>query len=139
MFATVKIGDHVCNENEINAISEGLTLLLAVSQGQRHGWDTTYIRSLFAIAGVFFVVFLLLDLLQKHPFVDLRLYCNRRFIVASMAALLFDAVFNSANFLVALMLQQVFHYTPFHAGLMLAPGAVVFDRTAGPRPCIERI
>jgi EmrB/QacA subfamily drug resistance transporter len=102
-----------------------VALLLAVGQGQRHGWDATYILSLFAIAGVFFVVFLLLELLQKQPFVDLRLYCNRRFIVASMASLLFDAVFNSANFLVAFMLQQAFHYTPFHAGLMLAPGAMV--------------
>src|SRR6266446_8635141 len=98
-----------------------VALLLAVSQGQRHGWDATSIRSLFAIAGVFFVVFLLLELLQQHPFVDLRLYCSRRFIVASLAAFLFDAVFNSANFLVALMLQQAFHYTPLHAGLMLAP------------------
>ena len=34
MLATVKIGDHVCNENEVNAISEGLTLLLGVCQGQ---------------------------------------------------------------------------------------------------------
>jgi len=30
-----------------------VALLLAVSQGQRHGWDATSIRSLFAIAGVF--------------------------------------------------------------------------------------
>jgi len=81
---------------------------------------------LFAIAGVFFVVFLLLELLQKHPFVDLRLYwatgsllwrlwrrsCSTRYSIG-------------ANFLVALMLQQAFHYTPFHAGLMLAPGAAV--------------
>jgi DHA2 family multidrug resistance protein len=102
-----------------------VALLLAVSQGQRHGWDATSIRSLFAIAGVFFVVFLLLELLQKHPFVDLRLYGSGRFIVASLASLLFDAVFNSANLLVAFMLQQAFLYTPLQAGLMMAPGAVV--------------
>ena len=102
-----------------------VSLLLAVTQGQRHGWDSTYIRSLFVIAGVFFVVFVVLELTQKQPFVDLRLYRNGRFVVASTAALLFDAAFNSANFLVAFMLQQVFHFTPYHAGLILAPGALI--------------
>ena len=45
--------------------------------------------------------------------------------MACMVSLLFEAAFNSANFLVALMLQQAFHFTPYQAGLILAPGAVV--------------
>lgn len=101
-----------------------IALLLAVTQGQRHGWDSAYIRALFGIAGVFFVAFLFLELLQKQPFVDLRLYGNPRFIVASLVSLLFESAFNSANFLSALMLQQAFLFTPYHAGLILAPGAV---------------
>jgi EmrB/QacA subfamily drug resistance transporter len=102
-----------------------VALLLAVSQGQRQGWDSTYIRSLFAAAGVFFGVFIILELRVKHPFLDLGLYRNARFVIASIATFLYDAVFNSANFLTALMLQQVFLFTPFHAGLILAPGAIV--------------
>ena len=42
-----------------------VSLLLAVTQGQRQGWDSTYIRGLFVIAGVFFVVFVVLEMLQK--------------------------------------------------------------------------
>jgi len=53
----------------------------------------TYIRSLFAIAGVFFVMFLWLEMLGSQPFVDLRLYRNLRFVVASLAAFLFDTAF----------------------------------------------
>jgi len=102
-----------------------VSLLLAISQGQREGWDSTYIRSLFAIAGVFFVMFLSLEMLGSQPFVNLRLYRNLRFVVASLAAFLFDAAFNGANFVVALMLQQAFHFTPAQAGLILAPGAIV--------------
>ena len=102
-----------------------VSLLLAMSQGQREGWDSAYIRSLFAIAGVFFVVFLFLEMLGAHPFVDLRLYRNLRFVVASLAAFLFDSAFNGANFVVAIMLQQAFHFTPAQAGLILAPGAIV--------------
>jgi EmrB/QacA subfamily drug resistance transporter len=102
-----------------------VALLLAMSQGQREGWDSAYIRMLFTISGVFFGLFLLLELLGKHPFVELRLYRNMRFVIASIAAFLFDSAFNGANFVVALMLQQAFHFTPAQAGLILAPGAVV--------------
>jgi MFS transporter, DHA2 family, multidrug resistance protein len=102
-----------------------VALLLAMSQGQREGWDSAYIRTLFTISGVFFGLFLLLELLGKHPFVELRLYRSRRFVIASIAAFLFDSAFNGANFVVALMLQQAFHFTPAQAGLILAPGAVV--------------
>jgi hypothetical protein len=101
-----------------------VTLLLAVTQGQRQGWNSTYIRSLFAVAAVFFVAFLMIEITVEHPFLDLGLYRNAPFVIASIAAFLYDLAFNSANFLVALMLQQVFQFTAFHAGLILAPGAV---------------
>jgi predicted MFS family arabinose efflux permease len=101
-----------------------VALLLAITQGQRQGWDSTYIRSLFAIAGVFFVAFIAIELRVERPFLDLGLYRNARFVVASIAAFLYESAFNSANFLVALLLQQVFQFTPFHSGLILAPGAV---------------
>jgi MFS family permease len=59
-----------------------------------------------------------------RPFLDLGLYRSARFVIASIAAFLYDSAFNSANFLTALMLQQVFLFTPFQAGIILAPGAV---------------
>jgi EmrB/QacA subfamily drug resistance transporter len=102
-----------------------VALLLAITQGQRQGWDSTYIRSLFAIAAVVFVAFLTIELMVEHPFLDLGLYRNARFVIASIAAFLYDLAFNNANFLVALMLQQVFQFSAFHTGLILAPGAVV--------------
>ena len=102
-----------------------VALLLAITQGQRQGWVSPYIRSLFAIAAVFFVTFLTIELTVEHLFLDLGLYRNAPFVIASIAAFLYDLAFNSANFLVALMLQQVFQFSAFHAGLILAPGAVV--------------
>ena len=101
-----------------------VALLLAITQGQRQGWDSTYIRGLFVIAGAFFVAFIAIELTVERPFLDLGLYRNARFVVASVAAFLFESAFNSANFLVALLLQQGFQFTPFHSGLILAPGAV---------------
>lgn len=101
-----------------------IALLLAISQGQREGWDSAYIRTLFTIGGVFFVMFFFCELCGAHPFVELRLYRNLRFVLASITAFRFDSAFNAANFIVALMLQQAFHFTPAQAGLILAPGAV---------------
>ena len=38
-----------------------------------------------------------------------------------LRAFLYESAFNSANFLTALMLQQVFLFAPFHAGIILGP------------------
>ena len=102
-----------------------VSLLLALTQGQRQGWDSGYIVSLFVIAGVFFVLFLVTESLVPHPVVHLRLYRNIGFTISSMVVFLYNAGFVGTNFLVALMLQVVFDFTPLQAGLVLAPGAIV--------------
>jgi EmrB/QacA subfamily drug resistance transporter len=102
-----------------------VALLLALSQGQREGWDSGYILTLFAIAAVFFVVFVVTELLAPHPVVHLRLYRNVSFVMSSLVVFLYNAGFVGTNFLVGLMLQVVFNFTPLQAGLILAPGAIV--------------
>ena len=51
-----------------------MSLLIALTQGQREGWDTPYIQRLLVVAGGSFVVFLGLELTRKEPLVDLRLF-----------------------------------------------------------------
>jgi MFS family permease len=57
--------------------------------------------------------------------VHLKLYLNFSFVMASIVVFLYNAGFVGTNFLVALMLQVVFDFTPLQAGLVLAPGAIV--------------
>ncbi len=102
-----------------------VALLLALTQGQRQGWNSGYILSLFAIAAVFFVLFLAIERVAPHPVVHLRLYRNFSFVAASVVVFLYNAGFVGTNFLVALMLQVVFNFTPLQAGLVLAPSAIV--------------
>ena len=102
-----------------------VALLLALTQGQREGWMSNYILALFAIAIVFFVLFIAIERVSPHPVVHLRLYRNFSFVSASVVVFLYNAGFIGTNFLVALMLQVVFNFTPLQAGLVLAPGAVV--------------
>lgn len=101
-----------------------VSLLLALTQGQREGWDSGYILSLFAITVVFFVLFLVTESLVANPVVHLRLYRNFAFTATSIVVFLYNAGFVGTNFLVALMLQVVFDFTPLQAGLVLAPGAI---------------
>ena len=100
-----------------------VALLLALSQGQREGWDSGYILSLWGIFAVFFIMFLVTQLTSDHPVVHLRLYRHFSFVMASIVVFLYNAGFMGANFLVALMLQALFEFSPIQAGYILAPGA----------------
>ena len=102
-----------------------VALLLALTQGQHQGWDSNYILSLWAIAVAFFAIFVATQLVVPNPVVHLRLYRHFSFTMASIVVFLYNAGFMGANFLVALMLQAVFNFTPIQAGYILAPGAIV--------------
>ncbi len=75
-----------------------VALLLALTQGQRQGWDSGYILTLFAMAAIFFVLFIVTELLAPHPVVHLRLYRNFGFVVASGVVFLYNAGFVGTNF-----------------------------------------
>ncbi len=51
-----------------------VTLLMALTQGRREGWDSTYIVTLFVIAAVATVLFLVYEWQSVSPLVDLRLF-----------------------------------------------------------------
>ena len=102
-----------------------VALLLALSQGQQHGWDSGYILGLLTVSGLSLVMFIMVELCVAHPVVPLRLYRNVPFVLASVVVFLYNAGFMGANFLVALMVQLVFDFTPWQSGIILAPGALI--------------
>lgn len=102
-----------------------VSFLLAMSQGREEGWDSPYIVSLLAIALVAGVTFVTTELRSRQPFVDLRLYRNVAFAMASMVVFINTISFMCTNFIVALFLQIHLDYTPLQAAWMLMPSAVV--------------
>lgn len=102
-----------------------VSFLLAITQGQDEGWDSRYIVTLLGIAGVAGLGFVGAELRSAEPFVDLRLYKNFAFSMASMVVFLNTITFMSSNFVVALFLQIHLKYTPLQAAWMLMPTAVV--------------
>jgi EmrB/QacA subfamily drug resistance transporter len=102
-----------------------VSLLVALSQGQREGWDAPLIQWLFVVAGVAFVAFIACELLAEEPLVDLRVYANVTFAAVSGVILLFFMTFAASTFLLVILLQRLLEYTPAQAGLALLPGSLV--------------
>jgi DHA2 family multidrug resistance protein len=117
-----------------------VSFLIALSQGQRLGWDTPYIQRLFLIAGVAFVLFLILSFTRQEPLVDLRLYKNVAFSMVSIAILINAMNFWGTNFLQTILLQRLMDYTPAQAGYVVLPGALIMAfTTLGAGQLVDKI
>src|SRR5437762_9095080 len=79
------------------------------------------IITLAIVAVVGFTIFLIWELTEKHPVVDLALFGRRNFLISSVAMLLSYGLFFGNVVLLPLWLQQYMGYTATLAGLVLAP------------------
>ena len=103
-----------------------VSLLLALTQGRREEWTSPYILGLFAVSGISFVCFVIIELSIANPVVDLRLYRHLSFTMGSLVALLNTIVFRGAGFLMGVFVQQTLRYSPIQAGYMTAPSGFAF-------------
>jgi MFS transporter, DHA2 family, multidrug resistance protein len=104
-------------------------LLIALSQGHRHGWDSPFIQRLFMVGGVTFMLFLVIELWRDEPLVELRLYKNFGFAIVSMVILINAVNFWASNFIQTILMQRTLDYTPAQAGFATLPGAFLMAFT----------
>ena len=102
-----------------------VTLLIALSRGQRWGWRSDYILFLFAVSATFLILFLGSEWKSKNPLVQLSLYRNPTFSISSLISLVFGVGFFGTNFLLPLFIEDLSGYSPVQYGWLLAPGIVV--------------
>ena len=76
------------------------------------------------------VVFIIAELKTTQPFVEIRLYKNLPFAMGCLIGFLNTMEFRGTNFLLPIMLQRIYHYTPFQAGLFFLPPALVMGITS---------
>jgi EmrB/QacA subfamily drug resistance transporter len=97
------------------------TLVFAIIEGPTHGWASSSTLLAFAVAGALLLAFVVRERTTEHPMLDLGLFRDRRFSVASVGiSLAFFAMFGSM-FLVTQYLQLVLDYRPISAGLVMLP------------------
>jgi DHA2 family multidrug resistance protein len=106
-----------------------VSLLIALSQGHRQGWDSPYIQRLLLGAGLAFVAFIAIELWRVEPLVDLRLYGKPAFAIVSVVILLNAMNFWGSNFMQSILMQRTLDFTPAQAGFAVLPGAFVMAFT----------
>jgi len=111
------------------------SLQVALDKGKELDWfNSPLIIGLSATAVVGFILFLIWELTDKHPVVNLRLFQKRNFSIGVITLSLGYGVFFGNVVLLPLWLQQYMGYTATWAGLVTAPVgilAIVFSPIVG--------
>lgn len=98
------------------------SLQIMFDKGNELDWfDSTFIRSLAVIAAVGFVVFIIWELTDPHPIVDLRVFRSSTFAIGSVVLAVSFGAFFAQIVILPLWLQTSLGYTAGWAGYAVAP------------------
>ena len=100
------------------------SLLLSFSFGQRLGWVSDIIIIGFISGIVSSVAFVLRQIYGPHPLVNMKLFLVPRFSAAAVISFFAGCAFLSSTFMIPLFVQEIQHYTPLRAGLLMIPGGL---------------
>ena len=100
-------------------------LTYALIEANSHGWGSTRILGAFALAAVSLAAFVLLELRQRRPMLDLTLFRNATFSGANVAMLLVALAMFGVFFYVSLYVQQILGYSPVEAGASFLPATIL--------------
>ncbi len=90
--------------------------------GKEYDWfHSPLVVALSVVAAVGFAFFLIWELTDKHPVVDLPLFARRNFWAGSLATSVGYGLFFGNVVLLPLWLQQFMGYTATQAGMVMAP------------------
>jgi DHA2 family multidrug resistance protein len=116
----------------IDMVGMGLLIVWAgalqvmLDNGKNDDWfASSWIVTLAIISVVGFGAFILWEMTEEHPVVDLSLFKNRNFALGTVVFCLGNGVFIANMLLIPLWLQTQLGYTATWAGLVSAPTGVV--------------
>ncbi len=105
----------------IACMAIGLGSFVAMlEEGQRKDWfGSPFIQKLALTAAIFMPAFIIIELVRKEPFVNLRLLGSRNLAVASVVGFIIGLGLYGTVYLVPLYLVEVQRYDPLQIGLTL--------------------
>ena len=108
------------------ALSTGvlISLLLAMTTGNKVGWSSPSILIAFAGAVSMLAVFIWWELHNDAPMLDLRLFEGRTFSLGISAAFLTFLGSSAVLFMIPFYLQNVLGYSAKMTGFVVVPGAI---------------
>jgi EmrB/QacA subfamily drug resistance transporter len=100
-------------------------LTYALIEANAHGWASARILGSLAVAGVMVVAFVLLELRQRIPMLDLSLFRNSTFAGANLVVLLVALAMFGVFFFVSLYMQNILGFSAVQAGAAFLPMTVL--------------
>ncbi|MDB5098436.1 MAG: drug resistance transporter, EmrB/QacA subfamily [Cyanobacteria bacterium RYN_339] len=97
------------------------TVLLAVSQGNKEGWDSPYIVALMATGLISFGLFVIVEMWRAHPLIDLRLFEIGTYTAGTCSSIVMGVGLFGGMFLLPLFLQNEMDYDAIQTGLLMLP------------------
>jgi len=97
----------------------------------RVGEMTAVLATFLLLGAVGIATFVFVELREKHPLLDVRLFGIGLFSIGLATRLLSNGIFAASAFVVPFYTQTVLGFTPIQSGLMMLPFAVAFS-VAGP-------
>ena len=101
-----------------------LCAVLALISGNRLGWTSRPVLLEITAAVVLFSLFLLVELRQQRPMLDLAFFRRRTYLGANIAGLAFAASLLTMLTYLPIFFQRGLGYSPEQAGLLMVPMAV---------------
>src|SRR3954467_2589914 len=96
-------------------------LTYAFIEANEYGWTSARIVGAFRVGGVAPAAFVLLEMRQRAPMLDLSLFRNRTFSGANASMLFVGLAMFGTFFYVSLYMQNVLGYSPVQAGASFLP------------------
>jgi EmrB/QacA subfamily drug resistance transporter len=100
-------------------------LTYGLIEANTYGWTSGRILGAFGVAAVMLVAFVVLEMRQRIPMLDLSLFRNRTFAGANLAVLLVALAMFGVFFFVSLYMQGVLGYSAVQTGAAFLPLTVL--------------
>ncbi len=100
------------------------TLLYALSYAPTWGWDDARIIGLLSVGTLCLIIWIVLELRSEQPMLDLRIFKNRGFSLATGLIFVTTIGLFSVIFLLPLFLQNIRGLTALETGLLMLPAVL---------------
>ena len=110
----------------IGLLAVGLgSMQTILEKGNREGWFDSLLIQRLALASAFgLITFVIWELRNPHPAVNLRVLKNRGFMAGTLFATVLGFGLYGGTFVLPIFLQQIRQFTAQQTGLILLPGAI---------------
>ncbi|WP_153733243.1 DHA2 family efflux MFS transporter permease subunit [Sporosarcina obsidiansis] len=99
-------------------------LLYGFSSAGEMGWGAIEVYGTIGIGTIALIIFVVEQLNMEEPMLDFKIYKHPMFALASVISIVLSIAMFSGMILTPLYVQNVRGISPFHAGLLMLPGAI---------------